>query len=112
MDQRLEESVISATLVLEVLDQLPRTPASTMDRLAPIALPPNAVGLGWAEGSRGAEIVWVETDGADSIVRFRLRSASFAGWQAFARCVPGTNILTDFPIIEQSFGLSVAGADR
>ena len=112
MAVRLDESAAAANLILDLVDGLPGGPVVSVDRLGPIALGPDRVGLGWAEGSRGAEIVWIETDGNATIRRYRLRSASFAGWQAFARCVPGSNILTDFPIIEQSFGLSVAGADR
>jgi Ni,Fe-hydrogenase III large subunit len=86
---------------------LPGQPALTSR-----ALKAGSVGLGWAEGSRGTEIHWVETNEVGAIAAYRVRSASFACWQAFARCVPGDNILTDFPIIEQSFGLSFAGSDR
>jgi Ni,Fe-hydrogenase III large subunit len=75
-------------------------------------LPPGRAGFGWAESARGETLHWVLTDAAGRIRRYRVRPASFANWQAFPLAVPGHNILTDFPIIEQSFGLSYAGNDR
>jgi Ni,Fe-hydrogenase III large subunit len=112
MEIRLEEADIAADLALGLLERLPAGNAAVANRLAPLSLRPNAVGLGWAEGSRGTEVHWLETNAAGTLARYRVRSASFAGWQAFARSVPRGNILTDFPILEQSFGLSFAGADR
>jgi len=112
MEVRLDESLASADLILELVGRLPDGPAVVADPLAPTVLRPDSIGLGWAEGSRGTELHWLETDASGRLSRYRVRSASFACWQAFAQCVPGTNILTDFPIIEQSFGLSFAGADR
>ena len=110
---RMEEAMISADLVLDLVDGL-QAGGPLPGQAAPVEarLQPGSVGLGWAEGARGAELHWVETDSRGEVARYRVRSASFACWQAFARCVPHDNILTDFPIIEQSFGLSIAGSDR
>ena len=112
MQLRLDEALVSADLAIEWADALAREPEPVEPQTRPGAARPSAVGLGWAEGARGTEIHWLETRADGSIARHRVRSASFACWQAFARCVPGSNILTDFPIIEQSFGLSFAGHDR
>ena len=110
---RLDEAMVSVDLVLDLVDALlAGGPLPGQAEPEDAGLRPDAIGLGWAEGARGAEIHWVETNARGEIARYRVRSASFACWQAFARCVPGDNILTDFPIIEQSFGLSVAGSDR
>ena len=110
---RLEEGLASADLVLDLVEELRESaPLPALPSPASRTLPGGTVGFGWAEGARGTELHWVETDRAGAIGRYRVRSASFACWQAFARCVPGDNILTDFPIIEQSFGLSFAGSDR
>jgi len=109
---RQAEAVIAADLILTAVDRLlgQALPASRPDvRWAPR---PGSVGLGWAEGSRGLEVHWVETGHDGRVARYRVRSASFACWQGFARTIPARNILTDFPIIEQSFGLSYAGGDR
>ena len=110
---RLEEAQVAADLILETAARLPAGPAAVGPAALPAApLRASAVGIGWAEGSRGTEIHWLETGPEGRLARYRVRSASFACWQAFARCIPGDNILTDFPIIEQSFGLSYAGSDR
>jgi Ni,Fe-hydrogenase III large subunit len=110
---RLQEAMISADLVLDLADGLlAGGPLPGQTGPVEARLQPDAVGLGWAESARGAELHWVETNSRGEIARYRVRSASFACWQAFARCVPRDNILTDFPIIEQSFGLSIAGSDR
>jgi Ni,Fe-hydrogenase III large subunit len=71
-----------------------------------------ATGLGWAESTRGESLHWVAIGPDGTIARYRARPGSFANWQAFPLAVPDHNILTDFPVIEQSFGLSFAGADR
>lgn len=106
---RLEEAGQSLRLIAQVLDRLPAGPVCA-PRVE--ALPPERAALGWAESARGETLHWVRTDAAGRAARYRVRPASFANWQAFPLAVPGHNILTDFPIIEQSFGLSYAGNDR
>ena len=110
---RLQEAIIAADLILAIAAELPDGPAAVAPTPVGVGpLPARMAALGWAEGSRGTEVHWVETDSEGRIARYRVRSASFACWQGFARSIPGGNILTDFPIIEQSFGLSYAGSDR
>jgi formate hydrogenlyase subunit 5 len=81
---------------------------------APRAVPPAAVpvpdgrGLGAAEAPQGEVVYSVEVrDGR--IARCFARSASFHNLPLFAEVFRG-DILTDFPFIELSFGLSAAGA--
>jgi len=105
---RLEEAKESLRIIAQLLDRLPNGSI----RVPLPALPPERAGLGWAESARGETIHWVLTDAAGLVRRYRVRPASFANWQAFPLAVPGHNILTDFPVIEQSFGLSYAGNDR
>jgi Ni,Fe-hydrogenase III large subunit/Ni,Fe-hydrogenase III component G len=105
---RLEESYQSLRILSQLIERLPEGELGT-----PLAaLPPGRSGLGWAESARGETIHWVLTDSEGHVRRYRVRPASFANWQAFPLAVPGHNILTDFPVIEQSFGLSYAGNDR
>ncbi|HVC33659.1 MAG TPA: NADH-quinone oxidoreductase subunit C [Chloroflexota bacterium] len=105
---RLAEARESIRIAEQVIDAIPGGPIS-----AEIDLPPEgATGLGWAESTRGESLHWVAFGPDGTIARYRARPASFANWQAFPLAVPGHNILTDFPVIEQSFGLSFAGADR
>jgi formate hydrogenlyase subunit 5 len=70
--------------------------------------PPNGRATGWAEGPQG-EVLYDVTIEGGRIVCCQPRSASFHNLvlmhEVFAR-----DILTDFPFIEASFGLSVAGA--
>lgn len=104
---RLEETAQSFQLIEQVLDRLP-------DGAVQTEMPPLAKGasaLGWAESTHGESLHWVLVGEEGTVQRYRVRPASFANWQAFPLCVPGHNILTDFPVIEQSFGLSFAGAD-
>jgi Ni,Fe-hydrogenase III large subunit/Ni,Fe-hydrogenase III component G len=105
---RLSEARESVRIAEQVIDAMPGGPVSVGPR-APDA---GASGLGWAESPRGESLHWVAFDARGTIARYRARPASFANWQAFPLAVPGHNILTDFPVIEQSFGLSFAGADR
>ena len=105
---RLAEARESIRIMEQVIDLVPGGPAS-------VSLPPlraGSSGFGWAESARGESVCWVQADVDGTISRYRARPASFANWQAFPVAVPGHNILTDFPVIVQSFGLSIAGADR
>jgi Ni,Fe-hydrogenase III large subunit len=106
---RLDEVLQSLRIIAQLLDDLPPGPVRVA---VGDALPPDRAGMGWAESARGETVHWLLTDQAGHARRYRVRPASFANWQAFPLAVPGQNILTDFPIIEQSFGLSYAGNDR
>ena len=108
MKVRLEEIRASFRLIELALDRLP----SGAVRAAVDALPARRAALGWAESPRGEILHWVATDVQGAVERWRVRSASFANALVFALAIPGRNILTDFPIIEQSFALSYAGCDR
>jgi len=65
-------------------------------------------GVGWAEAAQG-EVVYVVDLIEGLVVRCWPRSASFHNLSLFHDVFAG-DILTDFPFIEASFGLSIAGA--
>jgi Ni,Fe-hydrogenase III large subunit len=69
--------------------------------------PASGRALGWAEAPQGEVIYDVVLD-AGRIVRCHPRSASFHNLVLMHEVFTG-DILTDFPFIEASFGLSVAG---
>ena len=71
---------------------------------------PRPLGLGIVESPRGATLAAVEIDGA-RIVRFHLRTGSYANWPALAHATAG-NLLPDFPLINKSFELCYACVDR
>lgn len=64
--------------------------------------------VGWAEAPQGEVLYDVRVE-SGRITRCRPRSASFHNLVLFHEVFAG-DILTDFPFIEASFGLSVAGA--
>lgn len=66
--------------------------------------------VGWAEAPQGEVLYDIRVDGG-RIVRCWPRSASFHNLVLFHEVFAG-DILTDFPFIEASFGLSVAGVAR
>jgi Ni,Fe-hydrogenase III large subunit/Ni,Fe-hydrogenase III component G len=104
---RLDEIEESLRLIEQALNRIGEGAIAT-------PLPQLARGgsaLGWAESSRGECLHWILVGNDGTLERYRARPASFANWQVFSVAVPGHNILTDFPVIEQSFGLSFAGAD-
>ncbi|MCL4543904.1 MAG: NADH-quinone oxidoreductase subunit C [Chloroflexi bacterium] len=107
---RLEEVHQSFRLIDQILGSLP----SSAVRVPPEAcmVRAGASALGWVESPRGEGVHWLSFGEQRQARRYRVRTGSFANWQAFPAAVPGHNILTDFPVIEQSFGLSFAGADR
>jgi Ni,Fe-hydrogenase III large subunit/Ni,Fe-hydrogenase III component G len=105
---RLAETWQAIHIAAQVIDTAPDGPVWVQ----PAEPVPGATGLGWAESPRGESLHWLTIGQRNTIGSYRVRPASFANWHAFPLAVPGHNILTDFPVIEQSFGLSIAGADR
>ncbi len=78
----------------------------TGDLAAP-CVPGDGRAVGWAEAPQGEVLYDVRTEDG-RIVRCRPRSASFHNLVLMHEVFAG-DILTDFPFIEASFGLSVAG---
>jgi len=74
----------------------------------PPAVP--AVAVGQVESPRGATSCLVESDGG-RVTRLRLRTGSFANWPSVAFAAAGT-LLPDFPLVNKSFELCYACADR
>jgi formate hydrogenlyase subunit 5 len=70
--------------------------------------PPNGRATGWAEAPQG-EVIYDVTIEGGRIAHCQPRSASFHNLVLMHEVFAG-DILTDFPFIEASFGLSVAGA--
>jgi Ni,Fe-hydrogenase III large subunit len=71
---------------------------------------PRAIGIGRVESPRGATLCIVEqADGR--IERLRLRTGSYANWPVVAHAAVG-ELLPDFPLINKSFELCYACADR
>ena len=69
-----------------------------------------SVGASRVESPRGATLCVVERDGK-RIARVHLRTGSYANWPAVAFAAVG-NMLPDFPLINKSFELCYACADR
>jgi Ni,Fe-hydrogenase III large subunit len=70
--------------------------------------PADGRGVGWAEAPQG-EVLYDVTVSGGRVARCRPRSASFHNLVLMHEVFAG-DILTDFPFIEASFGLSAAGA--
>ncbi len=92
-----------------------RTPGPLLDGpLGPAAAAPRRasapIGVGRVESPRGATTCIVERDG-DRIERLRLRTGSYANWPSVAHAATD-NLLPDFPLINKSFELCYACADR
>ena len=79
----------------------------TGDQLRASCEPADGRALGWAEAPQG-EVLYDVSVAEGRIVRCHPRSASFHNLVLMHEVFAG-DILTDFPFIEASFGLSVAG---
>jgi len=102
---RLEETAEAFRLIRQALIDFPErsrpTPHAPCDPL-------DGRATGWAEAPQG-EVLYDVTIDAGRIARCQPRSASFHNLVLMHEVFAG-DILTDFPFIEASFGLSVAGA--
>ncbi len=105
---RLEQHALELLPSLDILDRLLEAP------VRPAAATPGgtqtAIGVGRVESPRGATSCVVERDG-DHIRRLRLRTGSYANWPVVAHAA-ADNLLPDFPLINKSFELCYACADR
>ncbi len=105
---RVELRAVELEQTCALLDDLLQTgprPGRRRRSWSPPASAPRRV-----ESPRGATVCVLET--ADGLVeRVHLRTGSYANWPVLARVVPG-NIVPDFPLINKSFELCYACADR
>ena len=63
------------------------------------------------EGPRGTESISIECDGRGKLVRIHIISASYRNWPTVIRAMEA-NIVPDFPLVNKSFNLCYACADR
>jgi Ni,Fe-hydrogenase III large subunit len=105
---RLEQRAVEVLQTLAILDALldrPLVPAE-----AERGGPESSLGVGRVESPRGATLCVIERNG-DRLERLRLRTGSYANWPVVAHAAAG-NLLPDFPLINKSFELCYACADR
>lgn len=89
-----------------------------LERFDPVTPPPpqrldvpSGIAVAVVEGPRGSEVVALHVGERGSIERFHAVSASYRNWPVVALAVDG-NIVPDFPLINKSFNLCYACADR
>ncbi len=103
-DQRAVELEQSVALLAGLLAQ-PLRPAACEP-----AASPRRIAAARVESPRGATVCVLERDG-DRVGRLHLRTGSAVNWPVLAHVTPG-NLLPDFPLVNKSFELCYACADR
>jgi Ni,Fe-hydrogenase III large subunit len=105
---RFEQRELELAQSLDILDELLDAPVrpAACDRGGATA----PLGVGIVESPRGATSCVVEHDGAH-VERVRLRTGSYANWPVVAFAA-ADNLLPDFPLVNKSFELCYACADR
>ncbi|HWV85521.1 MAG TPA: NADH-quinone oxidoreductase subunit C [Capillimicrobium sp.] len=106
---RVEVRGAELPVVFDLLDELLAEP------LEPAATEPGGEvrrdGVALVESPRGQTLCAVALGEQGVVERVHLRTGSYANWPALAHAVPG-NLLPDFPLINKSFELCYACADR
>jgi Ni,Fe-hydrogenase III large subunit len=105
---RLEQRAVELLQTFAILDAQLSGPVSPC--AAASGDPETGTGIGRVESPRGATLCIVERDGT-RIERLHLRTGSYANWPVVAHAATG-NLLPDFPLINKSFELCYACADR
>ncbi len=105
LEVRVDELAGSFHLLRQAADELAEADSAAMRS---VYEPADGRGIGWAEAPQGEVLYDVRIEDG-LITRCRGRSASFHNLVLMHEVFAG-DILTDFPFIEASFGLSVAGA--
>lgn len=103
---KLAEALESARLIEAALGALGEAPIAPRLRIG--AASGNAVVL--VEGPRGEERVGIEVAGGH-VTRFAMTAASQRNWPVVVRAMEG-NIIADFPLVNKSFNLCYACADK
>lgn len=93
---------------LELLDELLDQPLESSD--AGCDVDPATFGVARVESPRGETVCAIDVDGS-RLRRFHLRTGSYANWPSLAHAAAG-ELLPDFPLINKSFELCYACADR
>jgi Ni,Fe-hydrogenase III large subunit len=104
LEQRALELGQTFTLLESLLDE------QIAPAVAESATEERPIGIGRVESSRGATSCIVERRD-DRLERVRLRTGSYANWPVVAHAA-ADNLLPDFPLINKSFELCYACADR
>lgn len=99
------EIAASAALIDRQLQKLPDGPVWVPSPIAP------GGALAWVEAPAGAAFHWVRVNSRQTVQRMHIGTPAFRNWHAFHRAIEGA-AFQDFPIIQASFGLSVAESDR
>jgi Ni,Fe-hydrogenase III large subunit len=105
---RIEQRVLELWQTFDLLDALldrPLRPASVRS-----GVPEQSIGVGRVESARGATLCVIERS-RERLAGVRLRTGSYANWPSVAFAAAG-NLLPDFPLINKSFELCYACADR
>ncbi|HEX8754068.1 MAG TPA: NADH-quinone oxidoreductase subunit C [Solirubrobacterales bacterium] len=105
---RLEMRAAELPVTFELLDELLAEPIEAA--VAAPAGPADPIGISRVESPRGETVCAVELVGG-AVRRLHLRTGSYANWPALAHATAG-NLLPDFPLINKSFELCYACADR
>ncbi len=105
---RLEVRALELVDVFSILEDLLAAPVRP-DR-ANLAGPAASIGVARVESPRGETVCVVEPE-RHRVRRLHLRTGSYANWPALAEATAG-NLLPDFPLINKSFELCYACADR
>jgi Ni,Fe-hydrogenase III large subunit len=102
-----DELVESLTLIRRALHELGTAELPPSQFVEPRA----GIALTAVEGPRGTEFVAVHADERGVIERLHVISASYRNWPLVARAMEN-NIVPDFPLVNKSFNLCYACADR
>jgi len=105
---RLEQRAVELLQTFDLLDDLFDRPIDPSEARA--GSEGARVGLGLVESPRGGTLCAVEHANG-CVARVHLRTGSYANWPVVARAAVG-NLLPDFPLINKSFELCYACADR
>ena len=105
---RLEQRQLELVQSVDLLESLLSRPLDACT--AETGGAESAMAASRVESPRGATLCAVERDG-DRLTRVHLRTGSYANWPVVAFAAVG-NMLPDFPLINKSFELCYACADR
>ena len=105
---RLEQRELELRQTFALLEELLTLPITAGASAADTS--PVQQALARIESPRGATLCALEADG-ERLARLYLRTGSYANWPVLASVVPG-NLMPDFPLINKSFELCYACADR
>jgi len=107
---RIEEVEESVAQIQRLISAVPDGPY--FQPIPTDALVAKQAAVGIVESAKGSLVHWIMLGEDNTVYRWHIRSAPYMNWRGVVHATMGNNIVPDGPLVNKSFNLCYACADR